>query len=70
MCAMKKKKNCVSCGKQDLSKNEIGINQKLLGMDIRQFFCLSCLADYLEVSEEAILDKIEEFRAEGCKLFQ
>ena len=61
---------CVSCGKQGLSKNEAGINKKLLGMDVRNFLCLPCLAAYLEVSERDILDKIEEFKAEGCKLFQ
>ena len=68
---MKKKiLTCVSCGKQGLSKNETGINQKLLGTDTRNFLCLSCLAVYLEVSERDILDKIEEFKSEGCKLFE
>lgn len=63
------KKFCVSCGKKNLEKNEIGINKKLLGDDIRNFYCLNCLADYLEVSVQDITDKIEEFKEEGCKLF-
>lgn len=53
-----------------LSKNEIGINQKLLGSQVEQYYCLDCLADYLEVEPQDILDKIEEFKSEGCKLFE
>ena len=60
---------CISCGMSPLSKDEVGINLKLLGDGIANYFCLSCLSDYLEVSEQDILDKIEEFKAEGCKLF-
>ncbi len=61
---------CYVCGKEKLSKNEIGINKKLISTNTKQFYCLSCLADYLEVTEEELLDKIEEFKAEGCKLFE
>ncbi len=61
---------CVSCGKANLSKDEIGINLKLLGENVRHYYCLDCLADYLEVSPRDILDKIAEFKAEGCKLFE
>ena len=70
---MKKKQQnqrCASCGKPALTKDEIGINIKLLGEDVKSFFCLDCLADYLEVEPQDILDKIEEFRDEGCTLFQ
>ena len=62
--------SCIACGKYSLSKNEIGINKKLLNEDANQFYCLTCLAEYLEVSERDILDKIEEFKEEGCKLFE
>lgn len=60
---------CISCGKNNLSKNEIGINKKLLGDDVELFYCLDCLAEYLDVTSQDILDKIEEFKEEGCKLF-
>lgn len=60
---------CLACGKTALSKDEIGINQKLLGGKIRNFYCLDCLADYLEVTTEELLAKIDEFKQEGCKLF-
>lgn len=61
---------CVSCGKTGLVRNEIGINKKLLGEDVENFYCLDCLAEYLEVTSQDILDKIEEFKEEGCKLFE
>lgn len=60
---------CVACGKKPLTKDEIGICKKLLKVDTKVFYCLSCLADYLAVSEQDILDKIQEFKEEGCKLF-
>ena len=60
---------CIACGKEDLSKNEIGINKKLLGESVDNYYCLDCLAYYLGVTVDDILEKIEEFRAEGCKLF-
>lgn len=69
---MKKKlihASCVSCGKLELDKNEIGINKKLLGEQVENFYCLSCLADYLEVTVDELNAKIEEFKEEGCKLF-
>lgn len=64
-----KKVSCVSCGKEALDKNEIGINKKLLGEQVESFYCMDCLANYLEVSVQDILDKIEEFKDQGCKLF-
>lgn len=62
-------KICIACGKEPLSKDEIGINKKLLGEQVENFYCIDCLADYLEVETQDLLDKIEEFKEEGCKLF-
>ena len=62
--------NCVICGKENLDKNTIGINKKLLGTDIENFYCIDCLADYLGCTSQDIIDKIEEFKDEGCKLFE
>ena len=61
---------CVSCGKKDLVRNEIGINKKLLGEDVGNYYCLNCLADYLGVPTQDRRDKIEECKEEGCKLFE
>ena len=68
---MKHKENeCYVCGKKNISKDEIGITKKLLGKNTNKFFCLSCLAEQLEVTAEDLQNKIEEFKQEGCKLFQ
>lgn len=66
---MAKKYNCVACGMQALDKDNIGINKKLLGEDIENFYCMNCLADYMGCEVQDLLDKIEEFKEEGCKLF-
>lgn len=65
-----RKHSCCNCGKAELTKNEAGICQKLLGSDTTCYYCLDCLAEYLEVTPQDILDKIEEFKAEGCRLFE
>ncbi len=62
--------DCVSCGKKTLSKDEIGINKKLLGEEITNYYCLDCLAEYLNTSTQDIMDKIEDFKEQGCKLFE
>lgn len=61
--------DCISCGKINLDKDTIGINKKLLGTNIINFFCMDCLAEYLGVTVEDLIDKIEEFKEQGCKLF-
>lgn len=60
---------CIACGKEELDKNTIGINKKLIGENVSSFYCMDCLADYLGCEVQDILDKIEEFKEEGCKLF-
>lgn len=62
--------NCVICGTSIEAKDTIGINKKLLGTDIVNFYCMDCLADYLEVTVDDLNDKIEEFKEEGCTLFK
>ena len=59
--------NCVMCDKHDLEKDTIGINKKLLGTDITNFYCMDCLANYLDCTVEELLDKIEEFKEEALR---
>lgn len=66
---MARKKNCYFCGKENLSRHEIGLTKKLLDKDTQRFYCLDCLAEYLEVDTEFLLAKVEEFKEQGCKLF-
>ena len=65
-----KRTDCVSCGRTGLDKNTVGINKKMLGTQIRTFYCMDCLADYLGTTTEALREKIEEFKDEGCTLFE
>lgn len=59
---------CCECDKA-LDKDEVGISKKLLGRDSRELFCLDCLAEYLDVTTDDLLEKIEQFKEEGCTLF-
>ena len=65
----KKERDCIICGKKSLDKDTIGINRKLLGENIENFYCMGCLADYLGCTVLELREKIEEFKNEGCKLF-
>lgn len=64
------KVNCVACSRKNLDKDTVGINNKLLGTDIENFYCMSCLAEYLGCTVQDLLEKIEEFKEEGCTLFK
>lgn len=59
---------CYLC-KSDLTKVAVGLNKKLLGRNIERFFCLECLAEYLDTTTQVLLEKVEEFKAQGCALF-
>lgn len=60
---------CNLCGKI-LDKDEIGINKKLIDENVDVFECLECLAKDIGVSISDLEEKIEDFKREGCKLFQ
>jgi len=62
-------KKCYVCGKTPLTKNEIGLTKKLIDRKAVSFYCIDCLAEYLEVTSEELQAKIEEFKEEGCTLF-
>ena len=61
---------CKKCGRL-LTRDERGLNQKILDGDVKNgiWRCLTCMADYLECDEDELAEKIEEFKAQGCKLF-
>lgn len=62
--------NCVVCSKSPLTRDEIGLTKKLIDQKTTSFYCLPCLSEYLEVTVDELLDKIEEFKKEGCTLFK
>ena len=61
--------DCIICGKENLDRDTIGINKKLLGESVANFYCMECLVDYLGCTVDELLDFIEEFKEEGCTLF-
>lgn len=63
-------KLCQYCRKT-LSRDEVGLNKKLLEPETKngKFTCIPCLAEILEVEQEELHEKVEEFKREGCKLF-
>lgn len=63
-------KTCYVCGKIPLSKDEIGLTKKLIDKKSLVFYCISCLADQLEVTSEELMAKVEEFKEQGCTLFK
>jgi hypothetical protein len=62
-------KSCYICGKENLSKDEIGLTKKLLGRNVKYLYCIDCLAEFLEVETEFLLGKVEDFKTQGCILF-
>ena len=61
-------KKCLECNK-NLTKDEIGLNKKMLGRNTKQFLCLECLSNCLNTDTEILIEKIEQFKEEGCTLF-
>lgn len=61
-------KICTNCSK-NLAKDEIALSKKMLGKNTKQYLCLGCLSDYLNTDKEILLEKIEQFKEEGCTLF-
>ena len=65
---MKKIVKCKFCGAV-LEKDWIALNKKLIRRDLKEFLCLTCLADDFNCTVEDLQDKIEEFKEQGCTLF-
>ena len=63
-----KEELCSKCCKV-ITKDEKGLNKKLISKRTKEFLCITCLANYLETTEEELKEKIEEFKEEGCTLF-
>jgi len=50
-------------------KDIVALNKKLLGRQVGRYFCMKCLAEYLETDEAGLLDKVQAFKEQGCTLF-
>jgi uncharacterized protein YlaI len=70
MSKMPDQANCFICGKEELTPNEVGLNKKLISQDIMKYHCLDCLAEYLEIPTDDLLERVQEFKDSGCPLFE
>lgn len=60
---------CVRCGAV-LTKDDIALTRKMVNRGADRFYCVPCLADHFQLTEEVLREKIREFRAMGCTLFR
>ena len=60
---------CYLC-ESELNKVEIGLSKKFMGRSMTRFYCINCLAEYLDISVEDLLAKVEDFKLQGCALFK
>jgi uncharacterized protein YlaI len=56
---MAKRVDCYICNKENLARNEIGLNKKLIGRNVEKFHCINCLADYLDLSVDELEERIQ-----------
>lgn len=59
---------CRQCGIA-LNNDEIALYKKLYNRAAKSFLCIRCSSEYLEVTQELLTAKIEEFKKMGCTLF-
>jgi hypothetical protein len=63
-----KTKRCHAC-ESTPDKTSIALTKKLIDEKTKQFYCLSCLANYLDATTDELLEKAEDFKSQGCTLF-
>ena len=59
---------CIACGRE-LTRDEIGLSRKMINRGAAEFKCLACLSAYYRVTEQRLLERIAQLRAQGCTLF-
>ena len=59
---------CCICGR-NLIPDESALTKKLVNRGAVEYMCLSCLSAHFGVPEDALRDKIRQFREMGCTLF-
>lgn len=63
-----KQEKCKVCG-SNVEKDAIGLYKKIINRNSQNFLCLNCLANHLDTCVDELEIKIEEFKEEGCHLF-
>lgn len=62
-------KFCKVCGKM-IEPIEIALSRKLINRDGTQLYCIQCLSEHFETDRQTLLKKAEQFRLQGCTLFE
>ncbi len=60
---------CILCG-VPVTLDEAAVTRKLINRGTVGFYCTDCLALRFRVDRRVILDKIAQFREDGCTLFE
>ena len=60
---------CMKCGR-DVTRDEKGLSKKFINRGTQKYFCMTCLAQHLNVSESLLKAKIKQFKDMGCTLFK
>ena len=64
----KSKKQCV-CGCTEFTGDDVAMNLKYFGRDVKTLLCKGCFQNIMEMSDEQWDEAIEGFKAQGCQLF-
>lgn len=64
----KEKKKCV-CGCTEFTGDDVAMNLKYFGRDVKTLLCRGCFQNIMEMTDEQWDDAIESFKAQGCELF-
>lgn len=59
---------CMHCGRP-LTHDEIAIYRKMVSRAAKEYMCKTCLAQYFDVDESKIDQKIQQYKRQGCLLF-
>lgn len=60
---------CTVCGSA-LTDDETGLYKKLINRGANEFQCIRCLASHFSVGTDSLYKKIEQFKKDGCTLFE
>lgn len=60
---------CSTCY-EEADKNSIALCKKIFGKKTKKLLCIHCLSDYLELSEIELTEMIEDYKKQGCTLFE
>lgn len=66
--------NCVECGGvikdgQISAKDCVSLNRKIISSNPTENYCVECICEMCDCDVQILIDKINDFKQEGCTLF-